>query len=37
MPKVVHFFEAVTSLFMYTIAEKFKGDQCVKFVKWQAH
>jgi hypothetical protein len=25
MPKVVHFFEAVTSLYMYTNAEKIQG------------
>jgi hypothetical protein len=30
MPKVVRFFEAVTSLFMYTNAEKFRGDHCLR-------
>jgi hypothetical protein len=31
------FFEAVTSLYMNTNAEKFRGDHCVNMVKWQAH
>jgi hypothetical protein len=30
-------FEAVTSLYMYTNAEKFREVHCVKIVKWQAH
>jgi hypothetical protein len=33
MPKVVHFFEAVTSLYMYINAEKFRGDHFVMMVK----
>jgi hypothetical protein len=35
--KVVRFFEAVTSFYMYTNAEKFTEDHCVKMLKWQAH
>jgi hypothetical protein len=30
-------FEAVTSLYMYSNAEKFRGDHCVMIVKRQAH
>jgi hypothetical protein len=33
MPNVVRFFEAVTSLYMYTNAENIRGDNCVKIVK----
>jgi hypothetical protein len=31
--KVIRFFKAVTSLYMYTNAEKFRGDHCIKMVK----